>query len=271
MGLAAMNELRVLHETVNILGVDVHCVDFAQMLAQIQEWIDNPRAHSISEAARPTPHAPRITYQICTTNPEFIIEARRNPAFAAVLRRADLRVPDGMGLLWAARLMGVSLRERVTGSDGIYRICERAARHGWRVFLLGAAPGIADRAGSILEAHYPGLNVSGTHSGSPSDGDWPAIHRQLEATSPDIVFVAFGHPKQDLWIDQHRAALPATVAIGVGGAFDFVAGVTARAPRWMQRAGLEWLYRLIRQPWRIWRMLAIPQFMVLVLRQWLVD
>ncbi len=246
---------------VNILGVDVHCVDFAEMLAQIAAWIN--------EARPKDPLGPRPAHQICTTNSEFIVYAWRNRTFAQVLQRADLRVPDGIGVLWAARLFGVRLHERVTGSDGIYRICERAAPCGWRIFLLGAAPGVAARAAAILQHRYPGLDVVGTHSGSPSDDGWPEIHHQLQVTKPDVLFVAFGYPKQELWIDQHRAELPVTVAIGVGGAFDFVAGVTTRAPQWMQRLGLEWLHRLMRQPWRIWRMLAIPQFMVLVLMQWL--
>ncbi len=236
-----------------VLGVPIHPVDFAQTLAQIERWLAAP------------PSSPPGCRQICTVNPEFIMEARRNPAFAQVLRQADLCVPDGIGVLWAARLQGIRLRERVTGSDGIYRICQRAAVSGWRVYLLGAAPGIAREAAARLQALYPGLSVAGTYSGSPAEEDWPAIQARLAAAQPDILFVAYGHPRQDLWIAHHRQELPARVALGVGGAFDFVAGTARRAPRWVQRLGLEWLHRLVTQPWRWRRMRVLPLYAGLVL------
>lgn len=249
-------------DQVDILGTRIDCVDFAGALALIETWVAERRA---GDAADPAAAAqPYRCRQICTVNPEFIIDARRDPAFAAVLARADLRVPDGVGVVWAARLAGHPLQERVTGSDGIYRICERAAARGWRVFFLGAGPGIAAQAAAILRDLYPGLVVAGAYGGSPADADWPAAAAWLTATQPDILFVAYGHPRQDFWIDRRRAELPAAVAVGVGGAFDFVAGVAARAPRWMQRLGLEWLHRLITQPWRWRRMLKLPVFAGLV-------
>ncbi len=247
---------------VDILGVQVDCVDTAATLERMAAWIDAARA--ADQAAS----SPRLACrQICTVNPEFVIDARRNPDFAAVLRRADLRVPDGIGILWAARLQGVRLYERVTGSDSIYEICKRAAREGWRVYFLGAAPGVGQRTAEILSRLYPGLRVAGTFAGSPDVAAWPKIAARLAAARPDIVFVAYGHPRQDFWIDRHRAELPAAVALGVGGAFDFVAGVTTRAPRWMRRLGLEWLHRLIRQPWRGRRMAKLPVFGAAVLWQ----
>jgi N-acetylglucosaminyldiphosphoundecaprenol N-acetyl-beta-D-mannosaminyltransferase len=243
--------------TVNILGVHVDRVDFGGLLDRIDWWIVQRRAHGDQQPCR----------QVCTVNPEFIVDARADPQFAAVLRRADLRVPDGVGVLWAARLLGSPLKERVTGSDGIYRIAERAAARGWRVFLLGAAPGVAVRCAEQLAARYPGLIVAGAYDGDPADGGWPAIQGWLRSTQPDILFVAYGHPKQDLWIDRHRAELPVGVALGVGGAFDFVTGVAVRAPQWMQRLGLEWLHRLVREPWRWRRMAKLPLFSALVARE----
>lgn len=240
-------------DRVDILGVSVDCVDFAQTLNIITDWIDGRSSESCS-AVR----------QLCTVNPEFVMHARRDPRFADTLQQADLCVPDGAGLLWAARRQGIVLKERVTGSDGIYHICERAAQKNWRVFFLGAAPGVAAETARRLQQQYPGLLVAGCDSGSPDEAEWPAIQAQLHEAKPDILFVAYGHPKQDLWIAQHRQALPVKVAIGIGGAFDFVAGVTRRAPRWMQRWGIEWLYRLIIQPWRWRRMLALPHFLWLV-------
>ena len=184
-----------------------------------------------------------------------------------MLEAADLCTPDGVGVLWAARRAGVRLKERVTGSDGIYRLCERAATQGWRVFFLGAAPGIAKRAAAELASLYPGLSIAGTFAGSPADTDWPQIRQLLVAAQVDLLFVAYGHPRQDIWIHQHREELPVAVALGIGGAFDFVAGTAPRAPLWLRRLGLEWLYRLARQPWRWRRMAALPLFALLVLLQ----
>lgn len=245
-----------------ILNVEIDRVDFALTLDLIDVWVMQRRAAS---------DAPPACRQICTVNPEFIVDARRDPAFAQVLADADLCVPDGAGVLWAARRAGHPLHERVTGSDGIYRISERAAQRGWRIFLLGAAPGVAEQAAAVLSACYPGLIVAGCYAGSPADAEWPEIHARLDAAAPDILFVAYGHPRQDFWIARHRAGLPAAVAIGVGGAFDFVAGVAQRAPLWMQRRNLEWLHRLLTQPWRWRRMLKLPVFAGLVLWQTVAD
>lgn len=256
---------------IDILGVRVDCVDFAQTLDQIAHWIGetDTQAKSMTgplSAIHGAPSGPPSTiHQICTVNPEFIMTAQRDAHFAAVLQQADLCVPDGIGVLWAARRQGVVLPERVTGSDGIYRICERAAQCGWRVYLLGAADGVAEQAARRLVALYPALQVVGAYSGSPATTDWPTIAQRLTVAQPQILFVAFGHPRQDLWIAHHRHELPGQVALGIGGAFDFVAGVTLRAPRWMQRWGIEWLYRLLQQPWRWRRMIVLPLFVLRVL------
>ena len=280
-------------ETVQILGVRVDCVDFSHSLDLISRWIALSRERNQDRVERSekrentdssavncsedevsggqthssllTSRSSQFARQVCTVNPEFIMEARRHPAFGRALAAADLCTPDGVGVLWAARLAGVRLDERVTGSDGIYRLCERAAAQGWRVFFLGAATGVAARAAAQLTRLYPNLRVAGTYTGSPAQADWPQIRQQLAAAQTDLLFVAYGHPRQDIWIHQHRAELPVSVALGVGGAFDFVAGVTRRAPLWMQRLGLEWLFRLIRQPWRWRRMTTLPLFALLVL------
>ena len=253
--------------SIQILGVRVDCVDFQQTLDRISAWIAQSRAQAETRED-PSPHLSQSTRQVCTVNPEFIMAARRSPGFAQVLAAADLCTPDGIGVLWAARLAGVRLNERVTGSDGIYRLCERAAAQGWRVFFLGAAPGVAERAAAELARLYPGLPVAGTYGGSPTDADWPQIRQHLTAAKADLLFVAYGHPRQDIWIHQHREELPVAVALGIGGAFDFVAGTAPRAPLWLRRFGLEWLYRLARQPWRWRRMAALPLFALLVLLEW---
>ena len=280
--------------SIQILGVRVDCVDFHQTLEAVSGWIAQAQAEERARSSEKTEntvpsvdnrseddissgqtrssrlalHSSQPTRQVCTVNPEFIMTARRQPTFAQVLAEADLCTPDGVGVLWAARRAGVRLNERVTGSDGIHHICERAAAQGWRVFFLGAAPGIAERAAAELARLYPGLSVAGTHAGSPADTDWPVIRQRLTAAHADLLFVAYGHPRQDIWIHQHREELPVAVALGIGGAFDFVAGTAPRAPLWLRRLGLEWLYRLARQPWRLRRMAALPLFALLVLLQW---
>jgi N-acetylglucosaminyldiphosphoundecaprenol N-acetyl-beta-D-mannosaminyltransferase len=238
--------------SVNILGVRVHAVTMAQTLA----WIE------AAVAAR----APR---QICTANPEFIMGAQRDGEFRAVLNRAGLVLPDGVGLLWAARRLGQgALPERVAGSDLIYRLAELAAAHGWRVFFLGAAEGVAAAVAQRLRARYPGLVVAGVYTGSPRLAEADAIIGRVREARPDILLVAYGAPAQDKWIARHSEMLGVPVSAGVGGAFDFVAGVARRAPAWLQKLGLEWLHRLWRQPWRarrIWT--AVVVFPLAVLRQ----
>jgi N-acetylglucosaminyldiphosphoundecaprenol N-acetyl-beta-D-mannosaminyltransferase len=148
----------------------------------------------------------------------------------------------------------------------VVQIAERAAQSGWRLYLLGGALGVADRAAAILQARYPGLVVAGAFPGSPAPDEENDIVERIRAARPDMLFVAFGAPAQDLWIARNQPRLQVPVAMGVGGSLDFVAGVTRRAPEWVQRIGLEWLYRLIREPWRWRRQLELPRFVWHVLR-----
>ncbi len=232
-----------------ILDVPVHPVTYEQLLDLVADFVVSG-----------TPH------QICTANPEFVMTAQRNPQFMAVLQCADLVLADGTGLLWAAKRQGKALPERVTGSDGIYRLAERAAQVGWKIYLLGAAPGIAERTSEILQQRYPGLNIAGTFAGSPSEADYPEIAARIKAADPDILLVAYGAPRQDLWIAEHMQDLQTPVNIGIGGAFDHVVGIRRRAPDWLIRLNLEWLWRLITQPWRWRRQLDLPRFVLFVLR-----
>ena len=204
-------------------------------------------------------------HHVVTVNPEFVMTARRNRAFAAVLNGADLAVPDGIGIVWAARYLGQPLRTRVAGVDLVQQVAAAAAQRGLRVFFLGAAPGVAEAAASRLAGLYAGLPVAGTYAGSPRCEDTEDILARLSSGKPDILLVAYGAPHQDLWIRHNAQRLGVSVAIGVGGAFDFISGRAQRAPGWMRRLGLEWLHRLIRQPWRWRRMLALPAFVWAVL------
>jgi N-acetylglucosaminyldiphosphoundecaprenol N-acetyl-beta-D-mannosaminyltransferase len=146
-------------------------------------------------------------------------------------------------------------------------IAQEAAQRGWRLFLLGAGPGIAEKAANILQSRYPGLQIAGTYSGSPAADEEDDLVDRINASRADIVFVAYGAPNQDKWIARNLPRLNVSMAMGVGGAFDFIAGVVPRAPAWMRRMGIEWLFRLVRQPWRIRRMLRLPVFVWLVLTE----
>lgn len=237
-----------LSPALRILGVPVHDVTYAEALDWMAAWV-----------AQGGPH------QVATVNPEFVMAARRAPGFCAVLERADLCLPDGVGITLAARYLGRPLRERVAGVDLVERLAARAAREGWWLFLLGAAPGVAEQAAEVLSTRNPGLVVCGTYAGSPSPQEEEEIVQRVYAAQANVLLVAYGAPAQDLWIARNLARTGAAVGIGVGGVFDYLVGVTRRAPHWVRRLGFEWLQRLIRQPHRWRRQLALPHFALLVL------
>ena len=235
---------------VELLGVRVDNVTTQETLDLLESFVAEGR--------------PR---QIVTLNPEFVMEAQHNAPFRVVLGGASLALPDGYGLLWAARILGQRLRERVAGSDLLPMIAGLSARHGHRLFLLGAMPGVAERAAAVLRRDYPGVSIVGTMAGSPDPEDEEGIVTAVIDARADVLFVAYGAPRQDLWIHRNLDRLGVPVCMGVGGAFDYVAGVIPRAPLWLRESGLEWLYRLMRQPWRWRRMLNLPRFACRVILQ----
>lgn len=205
-------------------------------------------------------------HQIATVNPEFVMTAQRDAEFLRVLQKAELCLPDGVGLLYAARRYGERLPQRVPGSELVYHLATMAAEHGWRLFLLGAAPGVARQAGTILQERNPGLKIAGTYAGSPAPEENAAIVRRINDSEAQLLYVAYGAPRQDNWIARNRGMLTTVrVAMGVGGALDFITGKAIRAPGWVQQLGLEWLHRLLREPWRWRRMLVLPHFTLRVL------
>jgi N-acetylglucosaminyldiphosphoundecaprenol N-acetyl-beta-D-mannosaminyltransferase len=236
-----------------LLGLPVDRVGMAAAVARLASWI---------EAARQAGDGAAVpTRQVVTLNAEMVMAARTDSALRAAIQRADLVVPDSMGVVWALRLLGSgAVARRVAGVDLLEAFAHVAARWGYRIFLLGGAPGVAESLGHTLRARYPGLVVAGTHAGSPQPDEAAAILQRIRSSGAEAVFVAFGVPAQEQWIATHRAELGAAVAMGVGGAYDFLTGRVPRAPVWMRRAGLEWLYRLGRQPWRWRRMTALPRF-----------
>jgi N-acetylglucosaminyldiphosphoundecaprenol N-acetyl-beta-D-mannosaminyltransferase len=200
-----------------------------------------------------------------TVNPEFVMQAREQPAFRAVLDRAALALADGAGLMLAARLQRRPLKERLPGVDMIVEIAGLAETRGYGVFLLGAGDGVAERAAAVLRLRYPRLRIVGTYAGSPHPDEAAGIIARVRAARPHFLFAAYGAPAQDLWAAEHLHALGVPVVMGVGGSFNYLAGVAQRAPRWMRRLGLEWLHRLWREPWRWRRMLRLPRFAALAL------
>ena len=238
------------HPTSTILGVRTDNVNYEQALSLIEGFIVSSSPH-----------------QVVTVNPEFIVAAQSDDNFRNILNASSLALPDGIGLLWAARFLGHPLQERVTGTDSVQRVAALAAQKGYSLFLLGAAPGVAVATAARLCQTYPGLRIAGTHAGSPALEEEDEIVRLIQKGRSDILFVAYGAPAQDKWIARNLDRLGAPVAMGVGGAFDFISGRAKRAPRWLQRLGLEWLHRLACEPWRWRRMLALPKFVWLVVRE----
>ena len=242
-----------------ISGIPIDDLTMDEALARIETFIANGRSQQRS-------------HQIATVNADFVVKALGDPELRGILQEADMATADGMPLVWGARALGLSLEGRVTGADLVPALAERAAQKGYSLYLLGAAPGVAARAAEILQAQYPGLQIAGILSPpnrSVLEMD-PAILEQIRAADPDILLVGFGNPKQEKWIAMHRRTLPVPVMIGIGGTFDFIAGKTKRAPEWMQRSGLEWLYRLLQEPRRLWKRYVVDMggFGYFFLRQW---
>lgn len=242
-------------------------VDRGDMDAAVQRitWlIERGRQRREDNASAPSQPPLTATVRIVTLNPEMVMAARRDVTLRESIQSAALVTADGVGVVWAARLLGGGQFARVTGVDLVERLAELSAQHGYRLFLLGGAEGVAAEAASRLRWRYPGLVIAGTYVGSPHERDAGATLSAIRQARADALVVAFGVPAQERWLAAHAGQLGATVAVGVGGALDYIAGTVPRAPRWMRRAGMEWLFRLIRQPWRWRRMLALPRFALAV-------
>lgn len=209
--------------------------------------------------------AQNVTTQVVTANAEIIMMAQDLPAYRALLQQTDLILADGAGTVWAGRKLGYQVPERVAGFDLFLHLLEYGATHGTTFFLFGAAPGIAEAAKKKAEELYPGVKIVGTRNGYFNKEDEPAIIQQINDSGADVLFAALGAPKQEFWLQEHRDQLKPALRVGLGGSFDVLAGKMERAPKWMQEASLEWLFRLYKQPSRLGRMMALPRFVVKVL------
>jgi N-acetylglucosaminyldiphosphoundecaprenol N-acetyl-beta-D-mannosaminyltransferase len=209
---------------------------------------------------------------VFTPNVDHVVLAEENPRLREAYEAASLSLVDGMPLLWCSRLIGERLPEKISGSDLVRPLIERCAQRGWRVFMLGGLPGAAEAAARALARDFPGLIMAGTYAPF-IDLTRPASEREeviarIEQAQPHIVLVGLGAPKQELWIHESMAALRPAVLLGIGASIDFMAGVVPRAPRWMSRCGLEWLYRLMKEPKRMWRRYLVrgPRFLPILWR-----
>lgn len=225
---------------INICGVSIHNVSMGEVLAKFAQLI---------EAKEPV--------SVVTPNVDHIVKLNHDPSFKDVYSRAALVLADGVPLLWAASFLGTPLKEKISGSDLFPKLCEVAAQKGWRVFFMGGREGAAVKAAEVLKSSYPGLVVAGTYS--PDFGfEKDAAHndkiiRMIQEAKPDILFIGLGAPKQEKWADKYKDLYKVPVSVGIGVSFEFVAGMVKRAPKWMQDAGLEWFWRLIMEPRRLWR------------------
>jgi len=234
--------------SLTILSVRVHRVSIHEVLDMVEAAVDQRRRE-----------------RIIPVNPEMIMAAQGNIAFRHAINGSSLALADGIGVVIASRLLRTPISTRLTGVDTLEQIAALAESRHFRIFLLGAGEGVADRAAAHLLTRYPGLQIAGTFAGSPRPEDEELIRRTITSARPDILFIAYGAPKQELWIERNHPHLDVPIAMCVGGAFDFLSEEKSRAPGVIRELGLEWLYRLIQEPWRWKRMLALPRFTFAIL------
>lgn len=240
--------------TINVLGVKVGDINGKTAISRILTLAKDAKGR----------------HQVVTVNAEFVMFARRDHNFARILERADLALADGAGVVLAKLILGGKAHSRVTGVDMVDKLCAESAKRAIRVGFLGGFHGVASEVSKRQKAKFPGLEVAFTGSGDSAIGPDLRLNRPIFGKKRiDVLFVAYGMGKQEFWIERNLKHLNVGVAIGVGGAFNYISAVKIRAPRLMQGLGLEWLWRLAADPARIWRMRVLPVFAVLVIGQFL--
>ena len=246
-----------LPEKQEVLNIGISKTSYEEVCGLCGQWIEERRS---SKGAR--------ARYICVTSVHGIILAQDDPEFAQILNEADIATPDGMPLVWALRSFGTRGQQRVYGPTLMLEICRRAARTGYRIFLYGGREEVLEALSAKLHERFPALVIAGTFA-PPfrplTVEEDRALQEVIRRADPDVVFVGISTPKQERWMYEHRECFPGVILIGVGAAFDFHAGRTRQAPEWMQRAGLEWLFRLMTEPKRLWRryLLITPRFLPL--------
>lgn len=235
--------------TIKILGVPVHPYTMKGAVEKILERLSQSKK----------------TF-VVTANAEIIMMGQSDAEYMKILNNAALVLPDGAGTVWAGRKLGYEVPERVAGYDLFLNLMTEAAQKKLKVFFFGSAPGVAEEAKQKCEILYPGVSIVGCRDGYFKEEDNLAIVEEINNSGADLLFVALGAPKQEKWLAKFQDILKPSLLMGIGGSFDVVAGKMERAPKWMQDASLEWLFRLYKQPSRFGRMLVLPKFVIRVLR-----
>lgn len=240
---------------VDVLGVRVSAIDMAMAVDEITRWVE---------------HGERR--YVCVTGVHGVMESQRDPELARIHNESGMTTPDGMPMVWAGRAAGAAWMERVYGPDLMLAVCARAAERGWRSYFYGGAEGVPERLADRLRERFPGLVVAGAWSPpfrplTPEEDD--EVVARINAARPDLVWVGLSTPKQERWMAAHVGRIGAAALLGVGAAFDIHAGSLRQAPRWMQRSGLEWLFRLAVEPRRLWRRYLVnnPRFVAGIVRR----
>lgn len=236
-------------DTIPILGMPVHRVDMQQTMEILDDFIRSREPH-----------------HVVTADASMLVTARDDRLLQEIICSASLVTPDSAGVLWAAKRLGGYFKERVSGVDIVDRLAERSALRGYRLYFLGAAPGIAQLAADRLSAIYPGAQIVGSHDGFYREDELQPILDEIVSLHPDVLCVAMGIPKQEKWIARHREALNVPVMIGVGGTFDVLSGQVKRAPILFRKLRLEWLWRVVSNPRKIRKVALLPRFVIRVLQ-----
>lgn len=227
---------------INIMGVGFDSLTLSEAVDRAEALISERRAA-----------------YVVTPNPEIVMTCWENPDAMEAVQNADLVLPDGVGVVYGAKILGTPLKGKLPGIDFATELMRRMASRGGRVYLLGAKPGVAEMAGERMRQQFPGLIICGTHDGYFQD-DAPIIE-EINALQPDLLLVCLGAPKQELWMHRNRPVLKVGLMAGLGGSLDVFAGTVKRAPVFFQKLGLEWFYRLVKEPWRFKRMMKLPKFL----------
>lgn len=206
---------------------------------------------------------------VVTLNPEYLYRAQSEPQLMELVNEADLVTPDGAGIVWACKIAGTPVTERVTGIDLMLNLMPVAEKEGWGIYLMGSAPGVAEEAAQNLRGQYPALKIVGTQNGYFSESEQAEIVAKIKAAKPHLLFVALGMPRQELWIQKYKNEMSVPVSMGIGGSLDVIAGRVERVAPWLQRLNLEWLGRLIKEPQRWKRQMVLPKFAWLVIRRYI--
>jgi N-acetylglucosaminyldiphosphoundecaprenol N-acetyl-beta-D-mannosaminyltransferase len=240
-------------ERINVLGCPITRLNLDGFVTRIEEFIASGRPHYVA-----------------VVNAAKLVKMRTDKELEESVVGADLIGADGVPLVWVSRLFGNPLPGRVNGTDLMYALLQRASEKGYRIFFFGATDEVLQKVLDVVRKRYPGVQIAGARHGYFASADEPDIVNQIRESRADILFIAFGTPRKELWVKRYLTAMEVPAIHGVGGSFDVLAGVIPRAPLWMQRNGLEWLFRLFQEPRRMWRRYLITNtlFLMLLVREW---